>query len=717
MVCLRSRRGMPGHFESRGTQNVENHLWKEQSHWDPLKRRAIPSEKKGKRAYPSVIDTMGLTRTNPWDRAIANKLIESFDRKHFHTLCVNWAVDAQLSFRAIENPRLRLIFEYLNPSVKVQDAHLSRKAIRDLAVTEHAKHIASIKEALHNAVGQIHIAFDGARSRNRHALFGVTATFMSDSLELKKVVLGVPELVDRHTGDNIAAEILEVINEYEIGDKVGYFTLDNAANNDTAMEALGNALGFSPIARRVRCMGHVINLVVKALLFGHNDDAFDDLVDRTAVTDARAAHDAWMKKGPVGKAHNFVVWVHRSDILTNKLRKLQSDAFESNPDEAVDDQGRRRSPVDVIIDNDTRWLSQYYMIKRLIRLRPYYDDFIQWARRRAPPCIRQSPCLEETSFINDNDWAVLEAFHDLLHDFHIVVMRLEGDGQSRQRSTGVIQRFGLMTDVLMAFELLLGTLEKTKSLIAEYPEPEQFAVNINLGWDKLNQYYQYLVDSPVYYAAVALHPAYRWQYFYTAWNNDDDNITTSERARWLQDAKSIVQALWDRSYRDLDIPRQSPRPSRGRDDEHGPPRKKPRLSTFAEYQESHRIKQSAGFSQDQGGHDDEYARWQSYVRPGDPDVRDPIAYWISNQDEYPKLSRMALDVMTVPAMSAECERLFSAVGLMVTPLRTRLDASTIGTIQSLRSWLQAGLIGGLDPTLLDVTCKDEALDDTPLLIS
>jgi hypothetical protein len=59
------------------------------------------------------------------------------------------------------------------------------------------------------------------------------------------------------------------------------------------MEALGDALGFNPVARRVRCMGYVINLVVKALLFGHSDDTFKDLVDcNSAITDARGAHDA-----------------------------------------------------------------------------------------------------------------------------------------------------------------------------------------------------------------------------------------------------------------------------------------------------------------------------------------------------------------------------------------------------------------------------------------
>jgi hypothetical protein len=107
---------------------------------------------------------------------------------------------------------------------------------------------------------------------------------------------------------------------------------------------------------------------------------------------------------------------------------------------------------------------------------------------------------------------------------------------------------------------------------------------------------------------------------------------------------------------------------------------------------------------------DEYNRWQSDVSTADGDITDPVQYWISKQSEYPRLSRMALDVMTVPAMSAECERLFSAVGLMVTPLRNRLDASTIGLIQTLRSWLRAGLIDELDNILLDDGLLHELLE-------
>jgi hypothetical protein len=514
---------------------------------------------------------------------------------------------------------------------------------------------------------------------------------MGQDFKLKKVVLGVPELADQHTGENIAAEIVDVIKEFEIQDKIGYMTLDNATNMDVAAREVGDALGFNGNQRRVRCMGHVINLVVKSLLFGKSDSDFDDLVADNATTNAKEAHDKWMKKGPVGKAHNFVVWVHRSDLLTYQLRKLQAE----NPD--FDEAGNAKQPVDVVVDNDTRWLSQYYMIKRLIRLRSWYDDIIQFAQRRAAPLhLRRSHCVEASSIITDSDWAVLIAFQDLLHNFHIVVMRLEGDGFNRDRY-GDVQRFGLMPDVLMAFELLLSTLEKVRNDLHLYPEPEQFADNINHGWEKLDFYYRKLVQSPCYYAAVALHPAYRWAYFHTAWEN------IKERDEWLQDAKRIVQSLWDQKYRDMVIPGRSSTPCTLQAEDPEPAIKRARLSTFEEYQQLHRIRATRLEPELDFDAIDEWAQWQVLPRPGDSDIKDPIAYWVANQDEYPRLARMAFDVMTVPAMSAECERLFSAVGLMVTTLRCRLDASTIGTVQSLRSWLQAGLIEDLHPVLSDIT--------------
>jgi hypothetical protein len=127
------------------------------------------------------------------------------------------------------------------------------------------------------------------------------------------------------------------------------------------------------------------------------------------------------------------------------------------------------------------------------------------------------------------------------------------------------------------------------------------------------------------------------------------------------------------------------------------------LSNWDRYRESNRRSQTPTSSAVtiNNATIDEYAHWQATRFPSDSAVDDPIQYWRDLADQYPRLSRMALDVMTVPAMSAEVERLFSAVGLMIAPLRNRLDASTIGLIQTLRSWLKAGIIDSLDRMLLD----------------
>jgi hypothetical protein len=114
---------------------------------------------------------------------------------------------------------------------------------------------------------------------------------------------------------------------------------------------------------------------------------------------------------------------------------------------------------------------------------------------------------------------------------------------------------------------------------------------------------------------------------------------------------------------------------------------------------------------------DEYARWQNDVLPTDRQIRDPPEYWHAQRFKYPRLSRMAVDFMTVQAMSAECERLFSAAGRMVTPLRNQLEASTIAICQVLRSWLQAGIVEEVDPILLDKadgTMGEKLVEEKPV---
>ncbi len=104
---------------------------------------------------------------------------------------------------------------------------------------------------------------------------------------------------------------------------------------------------------------------------------------------------------------------------------------------------------------------------------------------------------------------------------------------------------------------------------------------------------------------------------------------------------------------------------------------------------------------------DEYHQWLlSPDLEHEPLVSDPVQYWWERRDDYPRLSRMALDVLSIPPMSAECERLFNVAGQMVSPFRTRLEASTIGITQTVRSWVRSGLIDSAD-SLVDVSGEVE----------
>jgi hypothetical protein len=110
----------------------------------------------------------------------------------------------------------------------------------------------------------------------------------------------------RHFGSSIAAEMLDVIHKFRIENPINYFTLNNAENNTTAMQAINKKLGFVSIQRRSRWIGHIINLVAKTLLFSKDPNVLEERAGgQLPLTTAKYQH--WRAKGPIGKLHNLVI--------------------------------------------------------------------------------------------------------------------------------------------------------------------------------------------------------------------------------------------------------------------------------------------------------------------------------------------------------------------------------------------------------------------------
>ena len=83
---------------------------------------------------------------------------------------------------------------------------------------------------------------------------------------------------------------------------------------------------------------------------------------------------------------------------------------------------------------------------------------------------------------------------------------------------------------------------------------------------------------------------------------------------------------------------------------------------------------------------DEYARYCLLLQHHDfEDVR---KWWIEQRRDFPNLSRIALDVLSIPAMAADPERLFSSAGLTVTDRRNHLSIESIEALECIKSWVK-----------------------------
>ena len=162
-------------------------------------------------------------------------------------------------------------------------------------------------------------------------------------------------------------------------ERIGYITTDNATNNDTAIAQLERnfrnvGIEFNAQESRVRCFGHIINVVVKGFLWGEDWEAFEGEVNTECeVEEASRALKAWRKRGPLGKLHNISTWIlrtpQRRDKFIHNVKQLRSSS------------GSLSGPLLPMIGNVTRWSSDVDSIERAFILKEAIDDFVSSAIR------------------------------------------------------------------------------------------------------------------------------------------------------------------------------------------------------------------------------------------------------------------------------------------------------------------------------------------------
>jgi len=603
----------------------------------------------------------------------------TFDYNQFRTLLLEWIIADSIPFRKIESDHFRRLLALVSCDIRLEDHLPSRTTLSRWVGKAYDQQLVAVKEVVRSAATRINLSFDLWTSHNQLALLGLVAHFLDHSGVPRTVLLSLPRQKGRHCGHGVSGTVAEVIREFDIGNKLGYFITDNASNNTTCLQFLGEEFNFSAPERHVRCAGHVLNLVAKAILFGSNVDAFESELQALSLEEQELGR--WRRKGPTGKLHNVVKYITASPQRIGAFEDIQRKNVAGENNGAV---------LKLVKDNFTRWNSFDDCAERAIKLRASIDEYIEeerdhWTNYQRRPDQRRHEKRyargKEPSILQDqlssDDWDVVVQYHEILRPFRSATLQLQGQVGG---CTGAIWQ------VLPVFERLLTHLEDQRyihrpvdsqemksngwndrkrkgSSEPEYLATEHhFSTNINLGWQKLDEYYARLDQSPIFCAAVVLHPRQKWRWFEKHWAGHQE---------WIDQAKVSIEQLW-REYKN---------------DEPAAQRQYPPAKASVQVDEWSDDEEGVQSSVDQLA--------QYYAEPPHdrslPADKSPISYWIAKKNVWPQLATMALDIYSAPAMSDEPERIFSQTGHILAPRRRSLTGKSMEQLMCMKSWLKQGV--------------------------
>lgn len=300
-------------------------------------------------------------------------------------------------------------------------------------------------------------------------------------------------------------------------------------------------------------------------------------------------------------------------------------------------------------DNKTRWNSWYTMLHVAINLRDAVEQYYE-----AYPDVKYADDV-----LTSDEWDLLGEIKSFLEKLKMATKAVESSNKC-------------LDVILPIMDYVLKHFEAGK---AKFKDHLILAPMFNSGWSKFNEYFTALYDSPAYAIALVLNPKRKFKWIEKHWNKE-----------WLQPALESIKKVWKDEYAPAEAITQPP------------PRTTNDFWLDLDAEDMAEIELQ-----------DELDQYLALPRVNTDDA---IAWWLepTQQKNFPNLSKMAMDYLSIPGMSAEPERLFSSTKMTITDRRNRLGGDIIEALECLRSWLnimdsEAELVMGLKE---DITKETEA---------
>ena len=202
-------------------------------------------------------------------------------------------------------------------------------------------------------------------------------------------------------------------------------------------------------------------------------------------------------------------------------------------------------------------------------------------------------------------------------------------------------------------------------------QPTPLEIAYHTAWKKLDEYYKKTdATHQIYAAAVLIYPQFRKAYFQDNWKDS-----------WMRTMVSGVKRHWKEVYQPLDDVDKDNDLS-----DQSPPHKQARHQL--DFLDKHLSKKAPVITK-------AHTEFDAYINSPVVELGDKAAIfgWLRRTSTVPpSIRQMCIDLLSIPAMSAEVERVFSFTKRAITTDRNRLDDDTIGKLELLKYWWQHDLV-------------------------
>ncbi|XP_035700445.1 zinc finger BED domain-containing protein RICESLEEPER 1-like [Folsomia candida] len=204
--------------------------------------------------------------SNPTSDCVDNRESEVTQERLVNAL-TEFVLETDQAFIIVEEPSFRRLLGLLNPDIQIPGRTTMRSEISIRYQTEKEQLTAKLQEI----PGKLSFILDCRTSSNQYAFQGVIVQGITREWELLSLPLDLTILNGSHTGENLATQLIKVLEDFNLIDRVHSITSDNASNMTTFFShfkrlMLKKNVDFNIDDFRVRCLAHILNLVCQVAL-------------------------------------------------------------------------------------------------------------------------------------------------------------------------------------------------------------------------------------------------------------------------------------------------------------------------------------------------------------------------------------------------------------------------------------------------------------------